>query len=78
MPAANLNVQRTSTSVPHNPALNRTSGEVDPVGLTLMIAFPVLVIYAIVGYRKHRASVLRRRINLLNRIWQLDALKKQP
>jgi len=71
----NPSVQSTSTSVQHNPTSQINVG-VNPVGVALTIALPVVVICAIVGYRKYRATVLRRRVKLLNQIWQLDALKK--
>lgn len=70
-------VQRTGTSVQENSTSQTNVGAIDPVGLALTIAFPVVVICAIVGYRKYWATVLRRRINRLNQIWQMDSLKKR-
>jgi hypothetical protein len=43
---------------------------------SLAIALPVVLICAIVGYQKHKAAVLRRRIQRLNRLWQLDSSEK--
>ncbi|KAM3098067.1 hypothetical protein ACKFKG_06490 [Phormidesmis sp. 146-35] len=40
---------------------------------SLAIAFPIVVGCAIVSYRTHRAMVVRRQIQRLNRIWQLDS-----
>lgn len=69
-------VQKTGTSVQENPTLQTNVGAIDPVGAAVIIAFPVLVVCAIVGYRKYRTTVLQRRIKRLNQIWQLDCLKK--
>jgi len=60
-----------------NPTSQPNGGEINPLELALTIAFPVSVIFAIVGYRKYRATVLRRRIKHLNRIWQIASLKKR-
>jgi|GEM_PF-1010250 len=74
----NPSLQRTGTSIEHNPTSQTNVPSIDPIGLALTIAFPVLVICAIVGYQKYRATVLRRQIKLLNRVWQLGSLKKLP
>lgn len=69
-------IQKTVISTQHNPAqptdITPTNA---PLG-SLTIALSVGVVCAIVGYRKHRATVLRRQIECLNRIWQLDSRKK--
>ncbi|NJL39576.1 MAG: hypothetical protein HC899_24625 [Leptolyngbyaceae cyanobacterium SM1_4_3] len=71
-------VQRTGTSVQENPTSQTNVGAIDPVGAAVMITFPVLVICAIVGYRKYRTTVLQRRIKRLNRVWQIDSCQKLP
>ena len=41
----------------------------------LVILLPVLVICAIVAYRKQRVRVLQQRIQRLDHLWQLDSSK---
>lgn len=40
------------------------------------IAFAVVLVCTIMGYRKYRTTLLQRQIQRLNRLWQLDCSEK--
>jgi hypothetical protein len=67
--------QRTISSTAYSPTA-QTAGVLSPaVNGLLAIALPVMMLCAMVGYRKCQAAVLQRRIKYLNRLWQLDSSK---
>jgi hypothetical protein len=63
----------TGTSIHPNPILQTDIVPSNTMSGLVAIAFPVIVIGAIVGYRKYRAAVVRQHIQHLNRLWQLDS-----
>jgi hypothetical protein len=72
---AGLSTQKTVTTMQHNPTQHIDVVPLNTISVLLTIALPVIAIGAIVAYRKHRATVLRRQIQLLNQLWQLDTSK---
>ena len=71
-----FSTQRTFTTTQHSSIQHTDVVSINAINVSLAIALHVVVISAIVSYRKHRITVLRRRIQHLNRIWQLDTSKK--
>lgn len=49
-------------------------------GLSGLVAilFPLAIIGTIAGCKKYKATLKQRRIDRLNRIWQLEASRKTP
>lgn len=69
-------IQRTA-SAPHHPI--QPANLVPSIAMSgLLIMLPVVVVSAVVSYRKYRSTVLQRRIQRLNRLWQLDTHRKLP
>ncbi|NJO40764.1 MAG: hypothetical protein HC769_02555 [Cyanobacteria bacterium CRU_2_1] len=66
----------TSTSTPPNPTPQTDVARSNTIISSLAIVLPVVVVCAIVGYRKYRATILRRRIQRLNQLWQLESSQK--
>jgi len=74
----NSGIQTTITSTQHSPTQPTNSALTNTLLGSLTIAFPAVIICAIVGYRKYRTTALRRRIQCLNRLWKIDSSKKLP
>lgn len=70
-----LSTYKTVTSTQHNSAHQADIARSNAIISSLTIALAVVVIGAIVTYRKHKATVLQRRMQRLNRLWQLDTSK---
>ncbi|MBI4780712.1 MAG: hypothetical protein HY785_05255 [Oscillatoriophycideae cyanobacterium NC_groundwater_1537_Pr4_S-0.65um_50_18] len=64
------------TSIQNNSTQHTNIALIDVFSVMMAIAFPAVVIVAIGSYRKHRARVLRRQIQHLNRVWQLSSSQK--
>jgi hypothetical protein len=65
----------TSTPTPTPPTPQTDVAQSNPIISSLAIVLPAVVLCAIVGYRKYRAMILRRQIQRLNQLWQLDISK---
>jgi hypothetical protein len=65
-------IRRTAISAPHDSAQQPDITRSQMTGDWLVL-LPVVLLCAIVGYRKHKTMVQKRRIHRLNRLWQLDA-----
>lgn len=70
-----LSTYKTVAIAQHKPTQRTDVAPINVINVLLTIALPIVVISAIAGYRKHRATVLRRQIQCLNRVWQLDSSK---
>ena len=68
--------QKTITVTQHKPMQHTDVAPINAISVLLMIALPLVVISAIVAYQKHQATILRRRIQHLNHIWQLDSSQR--
>jgi MFS-type transporter involved in bile tolerance (Atg22 family) len=73
---AGLYSQKTVTTTQHNPTQHTDVAPINVISVSLTITLLVIVLGAIVAYRKHKARVLQQRIHRLNRLWKLDASKK--
>ena len=67
--------QKTITSTQHHSMQQVNVAQSNTISGLLVVLFPVVVVCAIVTYRKQRARTLRQRIQRLNRLWQLDSSK---
>ena len=67
---------KTNTSTQPNPTLQPDFALSNTISGSLTIILPAIVICAIMGRRKYRTTILQRRIQRLNRLWQLDSNKK--
>ena len=70
-----FSTQRVVTAPQHNPIQHTDVGSINAISVSLAIALPIIVIGAIVTYRKRQTTILRRRIQHLNQLWQLDSSK---
>jgi len=70
--------QRTVLSPPYSPTQQADMARLNSISGLLAIALPIIVIGAIVAYQKHKAIVLRRYVQYLNQLWQLDSSQKLP
>ena len=71
-----LSTYKTVPSTQHNPTQQSDIAATNAIIGSLAIALPVVVLCAIAGYRKHQSMLMQRRVQRLNRIWQLDSSKK--
>lgn len=60
-----------------NLTLKTDFARVNTINASLLIALPVVLICAIVAYRKYRTMILQRRIQRLNQLWHLDSTSKR-
>jgi hypothetical protein len=72
----NSSTLKTVSSTHHNVAQQTHLAPINTISGLLAIALPVVVVCAIVGYRRHRARVIQWQIQRLNRLWQLDCSEK--
>ncbi len=70
-----LSTQKTVTVTQHKPIQHTDVAPINAISVLLVLLLPVVVIGAIAGYRKRKATVLQQRIQRLNRLWQLDSSK---
>ena len=70
--------QRTVPSPQYSPTQQADIARLNAINGLLVITLTLIVVGAIVGYRAHKATVLQRRVQRLNRIWQLDSSKNLP
>ena len=68
-------LHKTSTSTQPHPTQPSDVAATNALIGSLAIALPVVVICAIAAYRKHQSTLMQRRVQRLNRIWQLDSSK---
>jgi hypothetical protein len=66
-------IQKTVIPTQYSPAQQADIARSQVISISLIILLPVVMLCAIVGYRKRKTLVLQRRIQHLNRIWQLDS-----
>lgn len=72
---SNLSTHRADISTQLNSTQATNITPVNALISSLMIAIPVVVITAVARYRKYRVMVIQKRIQRLNRLWQLDISK---
>lgn len=72
----NTSNYKTVTSTQYNSTQPTDIARSTAISGFFVILLPVVVIGAIVGYRKCKAMVLQQRINRLNRLWQIDSSQK--
>jgi MFS-type transporter involved in bile tolerance (Atg22 family) len=72
---SSLSTYKPITSTPHNLTQQADIARSNAISGLLVILF-VVVVGAIVGYQKHRSTIMQQRIQHLNRIWQLDPKRK--
>ena len=70
-----LSTQKTVTTTQYNPTQQADVARSNAINGLIAIALPLVVIGAILAYQKHKSTVLQRRIQRLNRLWQLDTSK---
>lgn len=73
---SSLSAYKTITSPQYSSTQQADIAQANAIMASLVIALPIVVVCAIVGYRKYRATVMQQRIKRLNRLWQLDASHK--
>ncbi|MDX2230241.1 MAG: hypothetical protein NW220_11430 [Leptolyngbyaceae cyanobacterium bins.349] len=71
----NLRIYKTVPSTPNLTYQQTVEARSQIISGLLVILVPLVVVGAIVSYRKHRAMVMRHRIHRLNRLWQLNSSK---
>ncbi len=71
-----LHGQRTVPSPQYSPTQQADIAHLSTISVSLAIALHVVVISAIVAYRKYKATVLRQRVQHLNHLWHLDSSRK--
>lgn len=71
----NLRTYKTVPSPPHSTYQQAVEARSQIISGVLVILLPVVVVCAIVTYRKHKAVIMQRRIQHLNQLWQLDSSK---
>lgn len=70
--------QRTITSTQQNSTQQAEVGRSQAISSLLVILVPIVIVCAIVSYRKYKATVMQQRIQCLNQLWQLDSSKRLP
>ena len=70
------NSQQTVVSTQSSLAQATHFSETNVLISSLAIALPIVVVCAVLRQRNHRATVMRQRIKLLNRLWQLNSNPK--
>lgn len=76
MRSGNPSTLKTGTSTKPNSTSQTDAALFNVMGGLLAIALPLILVCAIVGYRKYRAKILRQRVQRLNRQWQLGSSKE--
>lgn len=67
---------KTDMSTQSDPTLQTDFVLINTTSGSLVIVIPLVMICAIVGYRKCRTAILRQRIQRLNRFWKLNSSRK--
>jgi hypothetical protein len=68
-----LRIHSTLGQTPH-PTLQATNhGVMDGISVAVALSLPFIVAGAMMGHRKHKARLMQRRIQRLNRLWQLSS-----
>lgn len=70
------NIQKTIAITPHNLTQPTDIVRSQTISGLLVILLPIVMVSAIVGYRKHQATVMQQHIHRLNQIWQLDSTEQ--
>ncbi len=68
-------IHKTSTSTQHTLVQPTDVAATNALIGSLAIALPIAVLCAIVGRRKYQSTLMQRRVQRLNRIWELDSSK---
>ena len=71
----NLRTYRTVPSTPYLVDQHMAEARSQIISGLFVILVPLIVVGAIVGYRKYKARMTQQQIQHLNRLWQLDSSK---